>query len=737
MIKKIYRQCKDDKRYLLCVFITLCSICAGLLFPNAIPRLLESVKDLLVSFLYYFVNIFVDGDNPIPDTVNVMQSWRIADEIWDPIKFFPASVREFIEFWANYFKLVFNLDNFRAYLKIYKNVFYYGAKLLLIAMPLLVYVILKINSIKNTECTERNKKSKQLIAFEKWYFIIVNTFVSKCKLFIEYCKDHLKFVLTWALLWMLYFNVYSIVISFVAYYLYFISSWNIFTLYVQLLKLQLDLTPVIRFIPGVIWLTLAYAIYNYYCRNIGFQRLYHAETCNRAFLRERGVVTIVYGRMGAGKTSLLTSMALSSEVEMFDQAYEIMLEKDIMFPNFPWVNLRDDLNKRIEAREITNLDTCKKYINGSARYKFERVMNNFLAENYNALCQKHDKRSLVYGYDYDRYSMTYNDELKISTLFDAIEAYACAYMIFITQTSLLFSNYSIRVDSLIDVQGNFPVRNNDFFHKSPEFQAAHARYSHIIDYNMLRLGRLVGEDVSKSRLSYGVYVITEIDKERKNQLDLKELKIKDEETNQKNDLFNACLMMSRHAAVVDNKVFIRIICDLQRPEAWGAGGRELGEVIYISDKSELQPVLPFFSPYWFFQGVFEFIKKKWTSFYEEYQINRSDNILFVYLMRNVIAKINNYYDKQMGLFGMQVLNLQIQSGTLEGEVKNDKWRLLTKKDRSNRYRTDCLESVFDTYEPNSMHIDDFKCYASILATTEEGMLQHSYFQNDINKMKGM
>ena len=151
---------------------------------------------------------------------------------------------------------------------------------------------------------------------------------------------------------------------------------------------------------------------------------------------------------------------------MFDQAYEIMLDKDIMFPNFPWVNLRDDLNKRIETREITNLDTCKKYINGSARYKFERVMNNFLAENYNALCQKHDKRSLVYGYDYDHYAMTYNDELKISTLFDAIEAYACAYMIFITQTSLLFTNYSIRVDSLIDVQGNFPVRNRYFLQEN-------------------------------------------------------------------------------------------------------------------------------------------------------------------------------------------------------------------------------------------------------------------------------
>jgi hypothetical protein len=104
-------------------------------------------------------------------------------------------------------------------------------------------------------------------------------------------------------------------------------------------------------------------------------------------------------------------------------------------------------------------------------------------------------------------------------------------------------------------------------------------------------------------------------------------------------------MMSRHAAVVANRVFIRIIADLQRPEAWGAGGRELGEVIYISEKSELAPALPFFSPYWLCQGVFEWIKTKWESFYAEYIENRCDSTLFTYLAKNITAKINNHYDK--------------------------------------------------------------------------------------------
>ena len=34
-----------------------------------------------------------------------------------------------------------------------------------------------------------------------------------------------------------------------------------------------------------------------------------------------------------------------------------------------------------------------------------------------------------------------------------------------------------------------------------------------------------------------------------------------------------------------------------------------------------------------------------------------------------------------------------------------------------------------------MHVDDFIMYAGEVGTTEENMLQNSYFQNDIKKMK--
>ena len=90
--------------------------------------------------------------------------------------------------------------------------------------------------------------------------------------------------------------------------------------------------------------------------------------------------------------------------------------------------------------------------------------------------------------------------------------------------------------------------------------------------------------------------------------------------------------------------------------------------------------------------------------------------VFIYIAKNIMSLISRHYDRVLGLFGTQELKLEIQSGRLDGDVKEDKWRLITKKDRSRRYRTACLEAVFDSYEPNTMHIDDFVMYAVEVGT---------------------
>jgi len=733
---KIYTR-NEKLLHFICTAVTLSFLGLGILFPNAIPRLAETLRDLAVSVVYYIYGVISSGDNPIFPHVTEFSSWKVFEVIWKPITLFPFTWEEFKLLMGSFWSLLFDKSNFAAYWYSFGDKLYYGSKFLLILMPLGLLVYMKLKSYTETRVNKRGVKSKQLKRYERIKYKVIYPIVARIKDFVYFAKEN-GYHKIWLFLWLLYFNVIAIFFAVVAFYLYFIVSFDFLNLYRQFLKLVIDLTPAIRFIPGIVWFIVGMLVYNYICRSMAFNRIYYYDRCNRGVLRDRGVVTTIYGEMGVGKTQLVTAMALTSEMEQWDMAFEILLEKDLMFPNFPWQRLRDAVKTQIDKRVIVDIPTCKKWLE-RYRYFFDRIVS------LDSSCSKYRERrerygffplDYTFGYDYDKYPIYYNDELKMTHLFDAIEDYACAYLVYTVQSTLIFANYSIRVDSMIEDVGNFPLRNNDFMQRDVRLQDAYSRHAKIIDMDMFRLGKKMLEDNPKARrLSFGTFVISEVDKERKNQVELKELKQKTDEVNQKNDLFNACLMMCRHACVIANRVFIRIICDLQRPEAWGAGGRELGEVIYIKEKSEISPTLPFFSPFWVLEGIFKWFKAKWTSFHAKYIYARSDDTLFAYLMRNTVHKINNHYDKVNGLFGVFTLHLEIESGRMDGNVKTAKWRIILKKDRSKRYSTDCLSSVFDSYKPNTMHIDDFEEYATVMATMEEGQEQHSYFQNDIHEMK--
>lgn len=724
-----------DYRHYICTGITLLFLGLGFLFPNAIPRVGESLRDLALSVAYYFMRIISRNNNPIRPTVVTMPEWEWAVEIWEPLKLFPWTWEEFKVLWVEYWELWATWENVESFFYFLSDVSYIASQYLMALVPFIPVFIFKFQSYTMpVEKPKKKGKSKQLKRFESFLFNAVYPVIAWFKDFGVFLQENDKYSKAWITLWLLYFNILTIGIEAFAYFFYFTVSWDVLGLYTQLLKLLHDLTPMVRFLPGIVWLLIGVFAYNYMCRSMAFTRLYHEERCNRAFLNERGIVTTVYGEMGTGKTQLITSMAISAEIQQWDDAFKILMECDLKFPNFPWQNLRDYVSKEVSERRFCDLDQVRSRFK-TFRRGFDFVLDKgFTREEWEAYRKTRKKLlpvDFTFGYDYEHYRYTYNDELKITHLYEVLSDYACAYLIFTVRTSLIFANYSIRVDSILHDIGNMPDRDNDFFNRMPEMLDVLDRHCHIINMDMLRLGKRMQKDF---KLSFGVYVITEIDKERKNSNELKEEKIKQEDVNQKNDLFNSCLMMCRHAAVVSNRVFIRIICDLQRPEAWGAGGRELGEVIYIEQKGELSPALPFISPYWYCELVFVWLLNTWRDFERKYIYNRRDGTLFAYLFTNVTSMINNHYDKLKGLFGHFTLSLQIQSGRLDGNLKKGKWYIITKKDRSKRYKTDCLGSVFITYEPNTMHVDDFICYAGGMGTLEENGLQNSYFQNDIREM---
>ena len=748
-----------DYRHYICACITLLFLGCGFLFPNALPRLGESLRDVLTSCVYYVYGLFSDNPEACPIRPSVMswQEWQFADSPWEPLKLFPWTWEEFKVLWGKYWALWATEENFLAYFYSLSDFIEVFAKVLTLLVPLIIPIWLKAKNYTEppepeiiqeedpeevmSEPEKLNVDSKHLERFKKILFSVAYPVVGWIKSFIAFIKFNDKYYKTWLLLWLLYLNIFSIVIAFIAFYLYFVVSFDVIGIYTQVVKLITDLTPMIRFIPGVVWFVIGYIFFDYFCKEAAYATLEHNERKNRGFLNERGVVTVIYGNMGTGKTRMLTSLALSAEKQLRDQALEILLETDMKFPNFPWVNLRAEVKRRMEEHLIVDIFSIRRWIR-EWKSEYMYLEKHKLLKWYKKKVLKNKvRRDITLEYDLEHYRTTYNDNLVITHLFDAIEDYASAFFVYSIQTSLIFSNYSIRVDLEATEYTDFPLYNDDFFRRKPEYMDLYSRYCHILDFDMLRLGkRMLEDNPNKNALGFGVYVVSEIDKERKNELEIRKQatarkKARSDEQDedactQNNDLFNACLKMIRHATVIANRVFVKVLCDLQRPEDWGAGGREVGEVVFIDDKGEKAPVLPVFSPYWLISGLYSF-HKVLEGFFLKYDAVRTDNTLLKYLLKNCTALYSNYIDRTEKLFGCQTFNLEVESGRMDGNSKKRKFYGMDKKDFSGRYCTDAMSSIFDL--PNTVSIADFVEYSNVMATKAERDKQNSHFQNDINR----
>ena len=724
---------KIDYRHYICTAFTVLSVALGFLFPNAIPRIFESIRDLCTSFAYYFCWLFFE-DVPVTATVTLMPSWEFAPSPFEPLKLFPWTWEEFKALWPVYWDHFFELETLWEYVIFLLDCLYTLSMLLAAISPLLIAVMLLLRRYLTTYNNDYNVDSPQLAWWKRFTFKRIYAVNRWLRNFGKFIQKHPVYKKLWLCIWGLHFNVVPLIVGAIAWYIYFISSFDMNCIWLGIQKLLHDLTPVVRFIPNPIWCVLGFMLLNHLCRKRAFAKLRHNERKNRGFINERGVVTVIYGNMGVGKTALVTSMGLSAEVELRDMAFEILLETDVKFPNFPWCNFREEMKRQIEKKRIVDIPSVKRWVKGLHEMYLYTAQNKLWWARQRR--KRRNRLDYTFGYDLHHFPLLYNDGLKVIKLYDAIEDYACAYFIYTVQSSLIISNYSVRVDSLMQDLGNFPVWDADFFKRDPRLMDSYSRHCHIIDFDMLRLGkRMLEDNPNRNAFGFGVYLVSEIDKERKNALELKETKINEEDCNQRNDLFNACLKMSRHACVIANRVFLKIICDLQRPEDWGAGGREVGEIVFIADKGECVPALPFYSPYWLCEWLFSWANGKWMDFYVSYIVNRSDNTLFVFLLKSLFARIEKHYVNVRNQFGSQTLCLEVESGRMNGEPVEYKYYRMPKKDFSKRYSTNCLSAIFEGDEVNRISINDLEEYAGIMATTEELAKQNSFFQNDLAKAK--
>ncbi len=712
-------------RHIICIFITIGFLACGVfLFPNALGRLIEGGRDIGLSVAYYFCEMFgiEHGITPIVNDLPKIPFFDFSQtpsEPSAPSTPLPDTWTGFQANWAAYWRLWATWDNFAGYLSFLGNGLYTLCKAAIIILPFVLILIVVYKRQMKKQNNDYNRDSRPL---RIWKSIVKHTYLPAKRWLIgllAFIKAHSLYIALWVIIWAYNFNAFTIVLEFLAFYFYFVVSFDLVNVYRQVYKLFIDLSPAFTFIPLWLWIIGGLWLFDRFRKKIGYARLMHNERKNCGFINERALVSLICGTMGKGKTTALTSMCLSTEVLFRDKAFELLLECDMKFPNFPWINLENTLRWTIHDHKVYNLATCRKLIRRK-RARFEK-----------APCPEK-----LFGYDYERYGFTYNDNLEVVDIWKVLEDYTQLYFIYIMQSSMIISNYSIRSDMLISDLGNFPLWNGDFFKRDSRLIDSYSRHAHILDFDILRLGKTVVENNElRNAFEFGVVAVSEIGKERLNSKTSQSrgLKAKDEETNQENDGFNDGLKMARHRATVCNFPFLKIIADEQRAMSLGADARELFDIINIHEKTDTVLMMPFFS---LEELLYGWIFGKFSNLYVQHRYNRGDNTLSMYLLKGIAARFNHYYHRVYNIFGCHRLRVQLESGSLDGAYKEQNYYISRKKDYSKRFATDCFADFFREKALTApVGLNDMDEYETERATWDELKKQKSYFIRDLEGMK--
>lgn len=688
----------------LTVVLTAVFLLIGVLvFRKSYLRIWEACKDFGNSVKYYFCEIFGIEHST---NVTVGNNSNVIEGGGQSIM--PDTPQEFGTKAGIYFRLLINGKNITAWTGLIGEKTAMTARFLVLAIPFFLLLGFAIKKLYGRRNTKHNGDTLPLKIFKRVSAVTYQPLKRFVIDYIEFLKTYEKIVKAWLILWTFHLNLATIVIEFIAYYLYFAVSYKLSTVYVQICKLVVDLQVVLKHFP---WWSLGGVGWILFCRwreKLAAGLLRHNEARNCGFIKELPIVTMICGSMGKKKTTAGTDMALSQTVMLRQEAFSRLQKTDMKFPFFPWICFEDDIKANMESGRVYNLAS----------------IHTWIAEKQKTY---ETGSELLYGYDGKKYGLYFDDCLKRQYIFEVLETYAKLYFIYVIESSLLVANYSIREDDILLNAGNFPLRSYDFFPKKP---APHSRYAHILDFDVLRLGKkVIANNPKAGSFEFGVVVITEVGKERKNNLELTDVKGKSKETNQKNDLFNVWLKMCRHAATVDNFPFIKVITDEQRAESWGADARDLCDILTIVGSGKPKLALPFYT----IEDMIACIAfSRFMRLYYDFRYRRGDNTLFVYLLKSVVGWIYKRNERLYNRFGYSMLSIEKERGTQDGKMEKKRYYLADYKIYRDRFSTDCFSDYFnDLALKTKVGLRDYLEYRTSKASVEELKAQNSYFINGL------
>lgn len=697
-------------------------------FQDVFERMVRTAIDLALSVAYYVTELFFGGGVITPTVATVPENIE---------SLLPLKWEEFKPLLARYGELLVSGENIKESLKeVLDGVVFVAEMICMFAPPamLLIWTIPKMYQHGSDDIDHETKPLKIYKKFEEKAYEPVKGFIVG---YIEYLKARPSLWRVIVCIWLYNLNVFTILGGGIAYYLFWcFEFFEINALYAQLVKLVCDLSVAIEFLPVWAWLIIGYKVFDYLRKRAGMLALWFFEFCNRAFLNLYEGALFLVGKQRAKKTTIITDMAMSQEVIYREKQKEALSRRDKQFPHFEWQRLEEFYRMSQGNKALCTLARWRRFIEllhahfrqeqKGMSEKAKRVRLQKLRRKYGYVWD-----DFIFGYDYERYGLYYNDKLTMINVFDAIEGYVQMFYMYVAPTTMLWGNYPIRTDKLVEDTGTFPELNDDFFSRDPEKIEQESNYSHIPNLDGFRLGNVYDEtDPYINSFEYGVLNGDEWAKERGNQNTNVGLKTTDGGVNPRNDRYEENLKMLGHKTTIENITWFRLLLTDQRPDSLGAENKDLCDIIMIRGVSDPKIVMPGFM---LEEWLYALATKIHDKLYYKLRNYRKDanGTLLVYLMKKLYTPIFRHYDRIVNQFSVYTADLKITNAmTQELLKKKAKYYISKKKTYSNRFATDGIKKFYDEKTLKSDYgINDAPTYTDLHMTIPQMRAVKSIFYN--------
>ena len=260
-------------------------------FTESYLRLAEAVRDLGMSTAYWFCRVFgMDADvTPTVNDYSEVLSWGTV---------LPEDMSELTRKAAEYFSLLFSGENFLGWLSAVGGFMSGLVKVLLIALPCALALVLFIRRLYRTPNNRHGRDTLPLKAFKS---IARVTYVPLKRItlsYIAFVKERRWLRVIWTVMWLFHFNAMTVLTELFAYYLFFTVSFDFTTLYAQLNKLLIDMQVVLKHFPWWSVAIAAYLLFSRWRERIAIGRLRRLEARNCGFINDLPIVSMACGAWG-------------------------------------------------------------------------------------------------------------------------------------------------------------------------------------------------------------------------------------------------------------------------------------------------------------------------------------------------------------------------------------------------------------------------------------------------------